>query len=88
MAASASASASYRMSTGALARLFRSALGEEKATEIVIAALGELRLPAASGFDQGDALKILEVIAKTPGIVGITARFAKSHVHLHWGDER
>jgi hypothetical protein len=83
-----SAAATYRMPTAALARLFRSALGDEKAAELVTSALGELGMPTASGLAQDEALKALELIAKTPGIVGITARFAKSHVHLHWGKER
>jgi hypothetical protein len=87
MAARATAS-TYRMPVSALARLLRSALGEEKATEIVTATLGEMQLSAPEGLDQGEALKVLEALAKTPGIVGITARFAKSHVHLHWGEER
>ncbi len=87
MAARAPA-ANYRMPAGALARLLRSAMGEEKASEIVNSAVRELRLAAGDGLDQADALKVLELLAKTPGIVGITARFAKSHVHLHWGEER
>ena len=78
----------YRMSPSALARLLRSVLGEEKATEVVDSAIRDLSLPAGSSLGQDDALKALDLIAKTPGIVGITARFAMSHVHLHWGEER
>jgi hypothetical protein len=80
--------APYRMPAASLARLLRSALGEEKATEVVTSTMSELGLPVASGLAQAEALKALELIAKTPGIVGISARFAMSHVHLHWGEER
>jgi hypothetical protein len=76
------------MPVAALARLLRSALGDEKALEVVTAALEEMRLPANADLAQRDALGVLERVAKTQGLVGIAARFAMSHVHMRWGMER
>jgi hypothetical protein len=35
-------------------------------------------------LDREQALIVLEKIAETQGLVGITARFAKTKVHLRW----
>ncbi len=48
------------------------------------------RAAAALGVDDNltsaDALFILEALAGEPGIVGISARFAKARIHLAWDD--
>jgi hypothetical protein len=59
------------------------ALGQEKALAEVQAAARELGL-SPLGVRRQDALAILDRIAGAPGIVGITARFAKSRLHLKW----
>lgn len=56
-------------------------LGDAKAREVLSAAI------VALGVRRGVltpalALEVLEHIAAEPGIVGMTARFAKSRVHL------
>ena len=66
----------------ALARLLASSLGEEKAGEAVRAAARELGIVAARPVNFQQALEIFENIAQTPGIIGVTARFAKSRLHL------
>ena len=67
--------------TGALADMLSSALGKEKAEEAIRTALGALQLPA-EGLDQIQALQVLERVTAEPGIVGVTARFAKSRLLL------
>jgi hypothetical protein len=72
-----------RRSVQALAEMLGANIGVEKALDVVQRAAGELHLdPAALSRD--DALAVLERVAAEPGLVGITARFAKSRVHLQW----
>ena len=72
-----------RQTRADLVELLSSSIGYEKAGEAV---LDGCRQVGHSGDEvlREDALKILETIAKTPGIVGITARFAKTRVLLKW----
>ncbi len=63
-----------------LAKLLSASMGREKATECVGEAAASLGLGAT--FSHADALRILEAVATQPGIVGITARFAKSRLLL------
>jgi hypothetical protein len=65
-----------------LVPLLSQTIGEEKAGEVIEAAALRLGLSLSSGLPEPDVLKLLDEIAKSPGIVGITARFAKSRVHL------
>jgi hypothetical protein len=58
-------------------------IGLEKAQECVSDAIRELAL-SPLGLTRADALAILEILAQEPGIIGVTARFAKSRVHLKW----
>ena len=60
-----------------------SALGEAKANDVVLKTARELGLPTEM-FDGRQALQILEAIARQPGLVGITARFAKARAILRW----
>ena len=64
-----------------LAKLLAQALGNEKASEVVQKAASKLGI-RRDPLDKGQALSVLEQIAQTPGLVGITARFAKSRLHL------
>lgn len=66
-----------------VAALLSQSLGNEKAAALVGAAVEKLGLDER-GISTDDALAVLEVIAAEPGVAGITARFAKSRVHLAW----
>lgn len=66
----------------ALARLLSHSVGEEKAGDAVRGAAKELGMKGEKPVSFEQALEIFEKIAQTPGIVGVTARFAKSRLHL------
>lgn len=63
--------------------LLAASLGTTKAEHAVRAAAAALRLDDSS-FPLERALALLEKIAEEPGIVGITARFAKTRALLRW----
>jgi hypothetical protein len=63
-----------------LAKFLSASMGREKAEECVGGAAASLGLGAT--FSHDDALRVLEAVATQPGIVGITARFAKSRLLL------
>lgn len=63
-----------------LASMLASSLGESKANEVVRAVLRRLDLEEPLSADQ--AASVLEEIAEEPGIVGVTARFAKARLVL------
>lgn len=67
-----------------LVAFFSSSLGEEKAREIVHAALKRFGvLPSdLAEIDRSKAIEILESLVGEPGIVGVTARFAKARILL------
>lgn len=62
--------------------LLSPSLGDAKAETCVREAMNTLGLPGHAKMTVDTALEVLETIAQTPGIVGVTARFAKSRVHL------
>lgn len=64
-----------------LVSMLSQTLGEAKAREVLATALGALGIRRRL-LTVGQALDALELIAAQPGIVGMTARFAKSRVHL------
>lgn len=64
-----------------LVRMLSPSLGQQKAEALILKAAGALGLRPEL-VARSDALRIMEKIADEPGIVGITARFAKSRVHL------
>jgi hypothetical protein len=64
-----------------LAKMLAGTIGEEKAQEAVAGACSAAGLTAES-LSWEEALAVLGRIAETPGVVGITARFAKSRMHL------
>jgi hypothetical protein len=64
-----------------LIALLASSMGNEKAEELVReAARG--RTVVAGAIAQPDALGVLEELARQPGLVGVTARFAKARLAL------
>ena len=65
-----------------IAHLLSKAVGDERALEVVQDACKELRLHVGRGLSLSDALDVLERIAAQPGLLGVTARFAKSRLHL------
>ena len=71
-----------RVEVDHLARLLGKAVGDEKALDVVRSACDALGLDSRHALSLGEALDVLERIAAQPGIVGITARFAKSRLHL------
>ena len=56
-------------------------LGDDKARE-VLASHARRKRYGDGPFDVDQALELLESITHEPGIVGTTARFAKSRIHL------
>lgn len=56
-------------------------LGQKKAEALIQEAAQGLGL-STDLLARADALRIMEKIAEKDGIVGVTARFAKSRVHL------
>jgi hypothetical protein len=65
-----------------VAGLISATVGEEKAEQIVETTAGSMGLKRNVDIDE--ALKLLESIARTSGVVGVAARFAKGRIHLTW----
>ena len=59
------------------------ALGDSKARDMVDKATRELRITSHE-LESRQALQVLDYIAAQPGLVGITARFAKARAVLKW----
>jgi hypothetical protein len=68
-----------------LSALLSGALGEANARELVARAAKDAQVDLAQ-LTRANALEILERLASEPGIVGITARFAKSRAVLQRWD--
>jgi hypothetical protein len=64
-----------------LIRMLSPSLGQKMAEQLIAKAAGELGL-RTDLLARSDALRIMEKLAEEKGIVGVTARFAKSRVHL------
>lgn len=64
-----------------LVMMLSESLGQEKANETVAAAAQQLQL-SGRDFDREETLAILELMASSPGLVGIVARFAKARAIL------
>lgn len=62
-----------------VAELLAPTLGREKSSEVVAAVVTRLALPAAD-LSPEQALAVLDELARTPGMVGIAARFARSRL--------
>lgn len=68
-----------------LAALLSPSIGVEKAASIVATAAAGLGY--GQQLTQQQSLELLETIAAESGIVGISARFAKSRVLLRWSSD-
>jgi hypothetical protein len=64
------------VSTGELETML-SALGDQKARSLIAAAKARLEI-GAGDLDPAQALQILDDLAGQPGLVGVTARFARA----------
>jgi hypothetical protein len=64
-----------------LIRMLSPSLGQQKAEMLILKAAATLGLNPEV-VARSDALRIMEKIAEEGGIVSVTARFAKSRVHL------
>jgi hypothetical protein len=64
-----------------VAMLSRS-IGEEAATVAVVRAADSLGLGHELSIDA--ALRVLEILANEPGLVGVAARFSKARAHMNW----
>ena len=58
-------------------------IGDDKARRLVLDTLTDLQLDTRS-FTRPDALKVLETLSETPGIVGVASRFGRSRLMLQW----
>jgi hypothetical protein len=65
-----------------VAGLLAHSLGMEKAVELVSSTVVRLGLPSSGSLSREQTLEVLTEIAKEPGLVGISATFAKSRLHL------
>lgn len=70
------------ITAASLAGLLSPAIGDAKAEAVVREAMVARGQSLVRPMSVDEALEVLEHIAETPGIVGVTARFAKSRVHL------
>ena len=65
-----------------LCALLAQTVGDEMAHTVIKQAARDIGLNLRRGIPSGEVLTLLDHIAQTPGLVGITARFAKSRVLL------
>lgn len=64
-----------------VAALLAQSVGREKAQEAVDTAAADLKL-APGPLRRDDVLAVLEHLARHPGLLGVTARFARSRLLL------
>jgi hypothetical protein len=64
-----------------IAVLLAASLGTEKSVEVVNATMARLSI-APGAIEMAQAQSILNLISKSPGIVGVAARFAKARLFL------
>lgn len=64
-------------------QLMLAALGDSKARDVITKAARELRITGTE-LESRQAMQMLELIASEPGLIGITARFAKARAILRW----
>jgi hypothetical protein len=70
------------MSRDDIIRRFAESLGQEKATELVDQALQGLGLAQKSLFNKPELLQVAEHLKRKGGLIGITAHFWASELHL------
>jgi hypothetical protein len=68
-------------SSSRIAEMLAATLGCEKSTEVVDEAIGRLRY-RTDALNLAQALALLADLARTPGMVGIAARFARSRIEV------
>jgi hypothetical protein len=73
------------VSIGELAGYLGAAIGDAKAREVIVGAARKLGYGFTGELRHAEALKVLEMIAETKGLVGLAARFTKSRLYLQWG---
>jgi hypothetical protein len=61
---------------------FVASLGAENAERTVARAVGQLNLDYLSEFTSDQALRVLDTLTGEEGLVGITARLARTRIHL------
>jgi len=66
----------------AVASLLSRAVGDEKALTVVNEAALRIGVIVGQPLTLEEALSVLEMIAKEPGVLGVTARFAKGRIHF------
>ena len=65
-----------------LVAFFSPSVGEEKASETVLATLAKHQLAGKAALARHEALVVLDSLALEDGILGVAARFAKARVLL------
>jgi hypothetical protein len=65
-----------------VAAMLSRSLGEEAAA----IAVGKVAQSLGLGheFSRDAAMRVLEVLANEPGLVGVAARFSKARAHMNW----
>lgn len=71
-----------KIEIGTLSGLLAGSIGNEKAATTIEEAARKMGLGRRAHVSMDEALGILEKVAEIPGIVGVSARFAKSRLHL------
>lgn len=58
-------------------------LGQQKAEEVVLAALTALRLPTTGALDGAKLARLIDAVEKQPGLVGLAAKVTRQMLRLH-----
>lgn len=69
-----------------LVRQLGASVGQDKAAEALSAALLRLQLDALTSLDREQTMAALDELARTHGLMGTVARFAKARIILLFGD--
>jgi len=69
-----------RIRRSEIVNFLRESLGDAKASQLVVTTAAELGLSTFE-FSPDEATQVLEKIAETPGLVGITAMLAKTRLN-------
>ena len=67
-----------------LVTVLGASLGQEKSLDAIVGACARLGLRTES-YTLDETMRILEILAGSPGLVGTVARFAKARVILKFG---
>lgn len=58
-------------------------IGQQKAEEVVFAALTSLKLPTTGALDEEALNSLIDIVARQPGLVGLAAKVTKQMLRLH-----